>query len=430
MAAVSAERDLAKKMFRASESCSVCLDAVSDSGERSIAKLKCGHHFHLDCIGSAFNAKGAMQCPNCRHVENGQWLYANGTRLHDEFGIDGSGSRLNDEFSIDTAGIRFEEFAYEEDANEVYPAFPAFLVAQDPLNHFDWCPYQHASLAAGGSSYEQVHFSVPLRHEDGPVRIMPEVVVNVSYNYNESGSAAAGSSPPVCPYLEAQARQSRGTEDSRHRPPVAAGRPNRALDPSGASNSGGSSIGNGDLFNSRSNIWGPRLQSVQSGYGYSRTDPSIFGEQPRLSHMMDLPFLPRNSPTVYGATGSGPPAPPERPNSWNRTETERANSQYESVLGTYSSAQHSHTELLTDGGSLPVGPCPRPRFAQGRWAPASHSHKALLFVVHRLAAVEGQGKMELFPLLRYQVDGLIPVTIVLESSVGGLVTLGPIFHCL
>lgn len=32
-----------------------------------------------DCIGSAFNVKGVMQCPNCRKVEKGQWLYANGS---------------------------------------------------------------------------------------------------------------------------------------------------------------------------------------------------------------------------------------------------------------------------------------------------------------------------------------------------------------
>ncbi|KAB2017230.1 hypothetical protein ERO13_D08G138700v2 [Gossypium hirsutum] len=60
-------------------SCSICLDLVSDTGGRSRAKLLCGHQFHLDCIGSAFNMKGAMQCPNCRQVEKGQWLYANGS---------------------------------------------------------------------------------------------------------------------------------------------------------------------------------------------------------------------------------------------------------------------------------------------------------------------------------------------------------------
>lgn len=42
--------------------------------------------FLADCIGSAFNMKGAMQCPNCRNVEKGQWLFANGsTRLYPEF---------------------------------------------------------------------------------------------------------------------------------------------------------------------------------------------------------------------------------------------------------------------------------------------------------------------------------------------------------
>ncbi|XP_041018430.1 E3 ubiquitin-protein ligase RFI2 isoform X1 [Juglans microcarpa x Juglans regia] len=70
-------------------SCSICLDLVSDDGGRSRAKLQCGHEFHLDCIGSAFNMKGEMQCPNCRKVEKGQWLYANGsTHSFPEFGVD------------------------------------------------------------------------------------------------------------------------------------------------------------------------------------------------------------------------------------------------------------------------------------------------------------------------------------------------------
>lgn len=41
-----------------------------------------------DCIGSAFNIKGAMQCPNCRKIEKGKWLYANGCRLLPEFNMD------------------------------------------------------------------------------------------------------------------------------------------------------------------------------------------------------------------------------------------------------------------------------------------------------------------------------------------------------
>ncbi|KAI3773146.1 hypothetical protein L6452_04349 [Arctium lappa] len=59
--------------------CSICFDLVIDEGERSTAKLHCGHRFHLDCIGSAFNTKGTMQCPNCRKVESGRWLFADGS---------------------------------------------------------------------------------------------------------------------------------------------------------------------------------------------------------------------------------------------------------------------------------------------------------------------------------------------------------------
>ncbi|XP_012434176.1 E3 ubiquitin-protein ligase RFI2 isoform X2 [Gossypium raimondii] len=71
-----------------SVSCSICLEMVTDNGDRSWAKLQCGHQFHLDCIGSAFNVKGAMQCPNCRKIEKGQWLYANGCRSYPEFNVD------------------------------------------------------------------------------------------------------------------------------------------------------------------------------------------------------------------------------------------------------------------------------------------------------------------------------------------------------
>ncbi|RXH75619.1 hypothetical protein DVH24_039318 [Malus domestica] len=28
-----------------------------------------------NCIGSAFNVKGIMECPNCREIENGKWRY-------------------------------------------------------------------------------------------------------------------------------------------------------------------------------------------------------------------------------------------------------------------------------------------------------------------------------------------------------------------
>ncbi|KAJ9557085.1 hypothetical protein OSB04_011699 [Centaurea solstitialis] len=29
-----------------------------------------------------------MQCPNCRKIEKGQWLYANGCRPYPEFSMD------------------------------------------------------------------------------------------------------------------------------------------------------------------------------------------------------------------------------------------------------------------------------------------------------------------------------------------------------
>nr|CAB3483666.1 unnamed protein product [Digitaria exilis] len=113
--------------------CSICLDPVlAGGGGRSVAKLQCGHEFHLgqipsrpcraavfarpdlpgmaamiaelntifllDCIGSAFNAKGAMQCPNCRKIEKGRWLYASGQRPSAD--IDLGGWAASDNYDI------------------------------------------------------------------------------------------------------------------------------------------------------------------------------------------------------------------------------------------------------------------------------------------------------------------------------------------
>ncbi|KAB2599394.1 hypothetical protein D8674_009665 [Pyrus ussuriensis x Pyrus communis] len=55
--------------------CSICIEGVFDNYGRTIVKLQCSHLFHLDCIGSAFNVKGVMECPNCREIENGEWRY-------------------------------------------------------------------------------------------------------------------------------------------------------------------------------------------------------------------------------------------------------------------------------------------------------------------------------------------------------------------
>ncbi|KMZ63499.1 hypothetical protein ZOSMA_401G00080 [Zostera marina] len=57
--------------------CSICRNPVMEErGNRSTARLACGHLFHLDCIGSSFNARRRMQCPNCFKVEDGKWRYA------------------------------------------------------------------------------------------------------------------------------------------------------------------------------------------------------------------------------------------------------------------------------------------------------------------------------------------------------------------
>ncbi|KAJ8749622.1 hypothetical protein K2173_026271 [Erythroxylum novogranatense] len=105
--------------------CTICLDLVCDNGGRSRAKLQCGHEFHLDCIGSAFNMKGAMQCPCCQTVEGGQWLYANGS------------TRSSNDFSMDD-WIPEDEFY-----NLSYPEMPLSV---------HWCPF--GELARVGPSFE------------------------------------------------------------------------------------------------------------------------------------------------------------------------------------------------------------------------------------------------------------------------------------
>nr|XP_027114705.1 uncharacterized protein LOC113732885 isoform X1 [Coffea arabica] len=112
--------------------CSICLDAVTDNGDRSWAKLQCGHQFHLDCIGSAFNAKGAMQCPNCRKIEKGQWLYATGCRQLPEFNMD--------------------EFAHDED---LYDLSYSEMFLQSIGVH--WCPF--SGLTRLPSSFEEGEYS-------------------------------------------------------------------------------------------------------------------------------------------------------------------------------------------------------------------------------------------------------------------------------
>ncbi|KAL3632789.1 hypothetical protein CASFOL_025773 [Castilleja foliolosa] len=113
-------------------SCSICLEVVSDNEDRSWAKLQCGHQFHLDCIGSAFNIKGAMQCPNCRKIEKGQWLYANGSRPLPEFS--------------------FEDWAHDEDLYDLSYSEMSYGV--------HWCPFTRVP-----SSFDEGEFSSNAYHD-------------------------------------------------------------------------------------------------------------------------------------------------------------------------------------------------------------------------------------------------------------------------
>ncbi|XP_061357458.1 E3 ubiquitin-protein ligase RFI2 [Gastrolobium bilobum] len=115
--------------------CSICLDVVSDNGDRSWAKLQCGHQFHLDCIGSAFNIKGAMQCPNCRKIEKGQWLYANGGRSYPEFSMD--------------------DWTHDEDLSDLNYSEMSFGV--------HWCPF--GNLAQLPSAFEEGEFPSTAYHD-------------------------------------------------------------------------------------------------------------------------------------------------------------------------------------------------------------------------------------------------------------------------
>ncbi|KAI8025663.1 E3 ubiquitin-protein ligase RFI2 [Camellia lanceoleosa] len=110
-----------------SVSCSICLELVSDNGDRSWAKLRCGHQFHLDCIFSAFNIKGEMQCPNCRKIEKDRWLLP------------------SDEYSMD-------DWAHDEDLYDLSHSWMSFGVHRRPFIGLPRRPLSVDSAARAGSS--------------------------------------------------------------------------------------------------------------------------------------------------------------------------------------------------------------------------------------------------------------------------------------
>ncbi|XP_010546729.1 PREDICTED: uncharacterized protein LOC104818723 [Tarenaya hassleriana] len=143
-----------------SVACSICLDMVAVNGDRSWATLQCGHRFHLDCIGSAFNAKGMMQCPNCRKIEKGQWLYANGCRSFPEFPT-------------------MDDLVHEEEMSE--------LAAQSEVSFgVHWCPFGSLALLP---SFEDGEFSPSSYHD---------LLARHGF-FTEPTASSAGGQP--CPYI-------------------------------------------------------------------------------------------------------------------------------------------------------------------------------------------------------------------------------------
>ncbi|KAL8166360.1 hypothetical protein V2J09_007859 [Rumex salicifolius] len=142
-----------------SVSCSICLELVVVDDGRSCVKLICGHEFHLDCIGSAFNSRGAMQCPNCRNTEKGQWLYGFGVPACD-----------------DSPDEEFYDLSYSE--TEFGGAHSCFHNSPLILNH-DLLGHQallseHASVSSTNqpspyfSYYGPIHSSSPSTHPSIP----------------------------------------------------------------------------------------------------------------------------------------------------------------------------------------------------------------------------------------------------------------------
>ncbi|EFH46617.1 predicted protein [Arabidopsis lyrata subsp. lyrata] len=71
------ERTNVNNLDHADDECRICLESLQvDNRTRTPVKLRCGHLYHLDCIGSAFNERNKMLCPTCKRVEQGNWRFA------------------------------------------------------------------------------------------------------------------------------------------------------------------------------------------------------------------------------------------------------------------------------------------------------------------------------------------------------------------
>ncbi|KAL5220274.1 hypothetical protein ABZP36_024987 [Zizania latifolia] len=154
----------------AAVACSICFDAVvAGGGDRSTARLQCGHEFHLDCIGSAFNAKGVMQCPNCRKIEKGNWLYANGPLPSQDVNIEEWANNDED----------FYDASQPEASRSVFWPF-----------RFQWCPV--GRLAQLSSVFDEGETAAPVTFHD---------FMGQNYSSEHLPVSTTGATPPGPPYV-------------------------------------------------------------------------------------------------------------------------------------------------------------------------------------------------------------------------------------
>ncbi|XP_008800817.2 E3 ubiquitin-protein ligase RFI2-like isoform X1 [Phoenix dactylifera] len=145
--------------------CSICLETVTSDGDRSTARLQCGHQFHLDCIGSAFNAKGVMQCPNCRKVENGNWLFASSSQPLPELNM---GDWAHDEDLYDLSYsemLHMWRWSLDCSAQAICNLFMCWAAC--PGGHpfgLHWCPFSRLTRVL--SSFEERESSPPIAFQD------------------------------------------------------------------------------------------------------------------------------------------------------------------------------------------------------------------------------------------------------------------------
>ncbi|KMT14228.1 hypothetical protein BVRB_4g075870 [Beta vulgaris subsp. vulgaris] len=222
-----------KSLSLSNVSCSICLEFVTDNGDRSWAKLQCGHEFHLDCIGSAFNIKGAMQCPNCRKIEKGQWLYATGCRSftdimdewnHDEDLYDLSYSEM---FGVQWCPLpAFSRIPSYEEGEFPSTAYHDFLGQQAVFaehtavsSSTHQCPYvayygpvHSSSSNSVGSVSDGSNFSNRWGGPSGPSEIPSSYTFAAmdphyhgwehhSVSFSANGNRLGGSDQPPVPYL-------------------------------------------------------------------------------------------------------------------------------------------------------------------------------------------------------------------------------------